>query len=81
MTSPHVKQYRNRLNVTQWMPSTQLLSRLVMSNEGFCLACTHEQPNVEPDVVRLKCESCGEHRVYGAERLVLMNITFEAILH
>lgn len=81
MTSPHIKQYRNRLGATQWMPSTQLLSRLVMSNEGFCLACAHEHPNVEPDAVRLKCESCGEYRVYGAERLVLMNLTFEAILH
>lgn len=81
MTSPHIKQYRNRLGATQWMPSTQLLSRLVMSNKGFCLACAHEQPNVEPDAVRLKCESCGEHKVYGPESLLHMNLTFEAILH
>ena len=81
MSNPHTKQYRNRLGVTQWMPSTKLVERLIASNEGFCLACTHEQPNVEPDAVRLKCESCGEYRIYGAERLVLMNLTFEVILH
>ena len=63
------------------MPSTKLVERLIANNEGFCLACTHEQPNVEPDAVRLKCESCGECRIYGTERLVLMNLTFEVILH
>lgn len=81
MTSPHIKQYRNRLGVTQWMPSTQLLKRLIDKNEGFCLVCAHEQPNVETDAVRQKCESCGQHRVYGAKSLLHMNLTFEAILH
>ena len=81
MTSPHIKQYRNRLGATQWMPSTQLLKRLIDNNEGFCLVCAHEQPSVEPDAARQKCESCGQHRVYGAESLLRMNLTFEAILH
>ena len=81
MTSPHIKQYRNRLGVTQWMPSTQLLKRLIDNNESFCLACAHEQPNVEPDAARLKCESCGAHKVYGPENLLHINLTFEAILH
>ena len=81
MTNPHIKQYRNRLGATQWMPSTQLIKRLIDNNEGFCLVCAHEQPNVEPDAVRQKCESCGQHRVYGAEKLALMDLTFEAIIH
>ena len=63
------------------MSSEQLLKRLIDNNEGFCLVCAHEQPNVEPDAVRQKCESCDQHRVYGAEKLALMNLTCEAILH
>ena len=38
MSNPHTKQYRNRLGVTQWMPSTKLVERLIAKNEGFCLA-------------------------------------------
>jgi hypothetical protein len=40
--------------------------------QGFCIACGAEAQNVEPDARRLKCESCGEPRVYGAEELLLV---------
>jgi hypothetical protein len=39
---------------------------------GFCLACGAEAYNVEPDARGYKCESCGEHKVYGAEELLFM---------
>ena len=39
---------------------------------GFCLACTEENYNVEPDARKYECEHCGEHRVYGAEELLIM---------
>lgn len=41
-------------------------------SSGFCLACGHHQHGVEPDARKYPCESCGEHRVYGAEEIVLM---------
>jgi len=39
---------------------------------GICLACGEEAFGVEPDARKYKCESCGEHRVYGAEELLMM---------
>jgi hypothetical protein len=41
-------------------------------NRGFCLSCGEEAYNVEPDARRYRCESCGEHKVYGAEELLIM---------
>lgn len=41
--------------------------------QGFCLACAEEQ-RAEPDARRQRCESCGEHLVYGIEELLLMGI-------
>jgi hypothetical protein len=32
---------------------------------GLCTACGHEQHGLEPDVERVKCEACGERKVYG----------------
>jgi predicted RNA-binding Zn-ribbon protein involved in translation (DUF1610 family) len=39
---------------------------------GFCLACGEEAYSVEPDARKYECESCGEHRVYGAQELLMM---------
>ena len=39
---------------------------------GFCLACGEESHGVEPDARRYKCESCGEHKVFGAEEILVM---------
>ena len=43
-------------------------------NLGFCTACGAEAYCVEPDAREYECESCGEHKVYGAEELLLMGI-------
>lgn len=40
---------------------------------GFCLACGEEASGVEPDARGYECESCGAHRVYGAEECLLMS--------
>jgi hypothetical protein len=37
---------------------------------GFCLACGHEQANVEPDARRYLCEACGTRQVYGVWELL-----------
>ena len=42
-----------------------------LDNPGFCIACGEEQDGCEPDARRYECESCGAHRVYGAEELLL----------
>jgi hypothetical protein len=39
---------------------------------GFCLKCGHEQGGCEPNAQNYKCESCGEHEVFGAERILMM---------
>ena len=48
------------------------------ANQGFCLACAHEQDGVEPDAQRCTCEACGAPKVYGAEEITLTGLTFEA---
>jgi hypothetical protein len=40
-------------------------------NLGFCVACGAEVQGVEPDMRKGECEVCGEHKVYGAEELLL----------
>ena len=39
---------------------------------GFCIACGADAEGVEPDARRYRCDPCGEHKVYGAEELVIM---------
>jgi len=39
---------------------------------GFCLACGALRDCCEPDARQYECEECGEHRVYGAEELIIM---------
>lgn len=43
-----------------------------LDNPGFCTACGFEQDGCEPDARQYRCESCGEHAVYGAEELLLL---------
>ena len=38
---------------------------------GFCTACGATAYGVEPDARKYKCEECGEHKVYGAEELLI----------
>ena len=40
-------------------------------NVGFCVACGAEAFGVEPDARKYECEVCGEHRVYGAWKLLI----------
>jgi hypothetical protein len=40
------------------------------NNSGLCLACGEEANGVEPDARKYECESCGEHKVYGAQELL-----------
>jgi hypothetical protein len=42
-----------------------------LDNPGFCLACGNEQGGCEPDARRIRCEVCGENKVYGAQELML----------
>ncbi len=37
---------------------------------GFCTACGEEQYYCEPDAREYECETCGEHKVFGAEELL-----------
>ena len=41
---------------------------------GWCLACGSELGGVEPDAERVRCEVCGESKVYGVEQLMIMGI-------
>lgn len=41
-------------------------------NSGFCLSCGEQAWGVEPDARGYECESCGEHKVYGAEECLMM---------
>jgi len=43
-----------------------------MDNLGFCIACGAEHYGCEPDACKYECEECGEHKVYGAQELVIM---------
>lgn len=42
-----------------------------MGTTGFCLACGEDQEGCEPDMEGGLCESCGEHKVMGAEDLLM----------
>jgi hypothetical protein len=45
-----------------------------LDNPGFCIACGEEQDGCEPDARGYLCESCGKHKVYGAEELLLQGL-------
>jgi hypothetical protein len=42
-----------------------------LDNPGICVHCGEDADDCEPDARQCKCESCGEHAVYGAEELLL----------
>lgn len=42
-----------------------------LDNPGFCIACGEDADGCEPDARGYECESCGEHKVYGAEELLI----------
>lgn len=70
------QRYTARSGAQQWKPSIEFAMALSENYEGFCLACGKTQSCVEPDARRYECESCGAHKVYGAEELVMMGLVF-----
>lgn len=76
--SKHVREYRTKSGLTQFKPSIQSVMLMNEDGEGFCLACGHTQGGVEPDARRYTCGACKAPKVFGAEELVLMGLTFDA---
>jgi len=76
MAKQQKQQYRAHNGNLQWRPSIALTMLLNEDGAGFCLACGHEQAGIEPDVCRDTCEHCGAEKVYGAEELALMGLTY-----
>jgi len=42
--------------------------RRALIDPGFCVACSHEQHDCEPDARKLRYEACGKKAVYGGGR-------------
>lgn len=68
--------YHTKSGAIQIKPSLEFAMELAESEDGFCLACGKTQAGVEPDARQYVCECCGASKVYGAEELVLMGLTF-----
>ena len=43
-------------------------------NVGFCTSCGHSQDGCEPDAQEYECENCGEHKVMGAELILITTV-------
>ena len=58
-------------------PTIQEVLDAVKADEGvgFCIKCGAEAYGVEPDAHGYECDECGRFTVYGAEELLLMNVT------
>lgn len=76
MSKPTIQPYRTRHGVEQYKPSLELVMTMQENQEGFCLNCAETVPGIQPDARRDVCPACGMPKVYGAEELVLMNLTF-----
>ena len=72
----NVTTYKTRAGTTQYRPSVAYGMALSHDGHGFCLACGWDQPEVEPDARKYKCDHCGEDKVYGIEELALMGLLF-----
>lgn len=57
--------------VLDWALAAVERATLDLDSPGLCLACGEEQDGCEPDARRYECEACGEHKVYGAQELLL----------
>lgn len=76
MTKQDTTTYRTKSGLTQHKPSIELITRMANEGQGFCLACGAISHDVEPDARRYVCKECGAPKVYGAEELALMGLTF-----
>lgn len=73
-----MKAYDAKNGAVQYKPSLGALQDAMEDGAmGFCLACGDEQHGIEPDAHGARCQSCGAHKVYGAEQLVLMGLYHE----
>lgn len=73
----HIRPYTAKNGRQMWRPSLPWAMTLNARNEGFCLACAESVAGIEPDARRCTCPACGEAKVYGAEELVMMGLTFD----
>ena len=73
---PTTTTYTTKAGTVQHKPSIELVMALSHEGQGFCLACAAEVDGIEPDARRDTCPECGAAKVYGAEELVLMGLTF-----
>lgn len=73
------KQYRAKNGRLQYKPSQGWLIHITETDNdtGFCLACAEEVAGIEPDAKGDHCPSCYEHKVYGAEELMLMGLYYD----
>lgn len=73
------KAYRAKNGRIQHKPSMGWLTSVVEGDNdlGFCLNCAEEISGVEPDAERDSCPSCYEHKVYGAEQLLLIGLCYD----
>ena len=71
-----MQSYKAKNGNQQFKPSQDWLTRAIENDEnaGFCLACGDDCDGVEPDARKYMCESCGAHKVYGAEELMIMGL-------
>lgn len=69
-------EYTARNGNVQWKPSIELTMLMNEEQQGFCLACGDIADGVEPDARKYRCEACGAAKVYGAEEIALMGLTF-----
>lgn len=70
------KPYTTRNGKQRFKPSLELIKEMDESNQGFCIACAHEQYGCEPDAVRYECDNCGEHLVFGSLELAAMGLCY-----
>lgn len=66
------KSYQTRAGVTQCQPVLSEAEFLHHDYLGFCLACGDYADSIEPDARRLRCETCGQRKVYGLPELLIM---------
>jgi hypothetical protein len=74
----NTRPYTSRGGRRLFKPSIQLCMVMNGSSEGFCLACGEIQGGVEPDAHHYSCQACDETMVFGAEELVMRDLTFDA---
>ena len=71
-----MREYMTMTGKKQFKPSIEEVMLMSENQEGFCLACGETQDGVEPDARKYTCECCGAAKVYGAEELALMGLTY-----